>query len=162
MSKRPMLKPDRWEALLAAAADETALIGYCTLEPEDLDLVRAKTVPHNQLGLALQICLLKHRNRQWRHDEALPEAMVTFVAEQIDVSPDVLAEQSKQARGGLAGVEMPLVAARAGTGELPSHQPAEHRHRRIGQPLSSVLQFSVKVGFENSLIGLPCGSFRRG
>lgn len=28
--------------------------------------------------------------------------------------------------------------------------------------LSSVLQFSVKVGFETSLIGLPCASFRRG
>jgi hypothetical protein len=31
-----------------------------------------------------------------------------------------------------------------------------------GQRLSSVLQFSAKVGFENSLIGVPCGSFRRG
>ena len=28
--------------------------------------------------------------------------------------------------------------------------------------LSSVLQFSPKVGFENSLIGVPYGSFRRG
>ncbi len=28
--------------------------------------------------------------------------------------------------------------------------------------LSSVLQFSRKVGFENSLIGIPFGSFRRG
>jgi hypothetical protein len=28
--------------------------------------------------------------------------------------------------------------------------------------VSSVLQFSAKVGFENSLIGHPCGSFRRG
>jgi transposase len=29
-------------------------------------------------------------------------------------------------------------------------------------PLSSVLQFSAIVGFENSLIGPPFGSFRRG
>jgi hypothetical protein len=28
--------------------------------------------------------------------------------------------------------------------------------------LSSGLQFSLKVGFENSLIGVPFGSFRRG
>jgi hypothetical protein len=28
--------------------------------------------------------------------------------------------------------------------------------------LSSVLQFSLKVGLENSLIGISCGSFRRG
>ena len=28
--------------------------------------------------------------------------------------------------------------------------------------LSSVLQFSLKVGFENSLIGIPFGSFRQG
>lgn len=31
-----------------------------------------------------------------------------------------------------------------------------------GTELSSVLQFSLKVGFENSLIGIPFGSFRRG
>jgi TnpA family transposase/transposase/cell division inhibitor SulA len=37
---------------------------------------------------------------------------------------------------------------------------ARLRHRRFF--LSSVLQFSVKVGFEISRIGLPCGSFRRG
>jgi hypothetical protein len=31
-----------------------------------------------------------------------------------------------------------------------------------GRLLSSVLQFSAIVGFENSLIGPPFGSFRRG
>jgi hypothetical protein len=96
MPKRPLLKPDRWEALLSAAADEVALICHCTLEPADLDLVSAKTAPHNQLGLALQICLLKHRNRQSRHDEVFPEAMVAFVAEQIDVPPGVLADYGRR------------------------------------------------------------------
>jgi hypothetical protein len=96
MSKRPLLKPDRWAALLAAATNEAALIGHCTLEPADLDLIQAKTAPHNQLGLALQLCLLKHRNRQWRHDEALPEVMIAFVAEQIDVPPEVLADYGRR------------------------------------------------------------------
>ncbi|UAJ12667.1 hypothetical protein [Polymorphobacter megasporae] len=32
----------------------------------------------------------------------------------------------------------------------------------ILKEVSSVLQFSAKVGFENSLIGIPFGSFRRG
>ncbi|MGL4964065.1 MAG: Tn3 family transposase [Inquilinus sp.] len=96
MSKRPLLKTDRWAALLAAPVDEMALAGHCTLDPADLDLIRTKTASHNQLGLALQLCLLNHSGRQWRHDEVLPPAMVAFVAEQIDVSPDVLAEYAKR------------------------------------------------------------------
>ena len=96
MSKRPLLKPDRWAALLAMPTDEARLLRHCVLDPVDLDLIRTKTAPHNQLGLALQLCLLRHPGRQWRHDEVLPEAMVAFVAEQIDVSHNVLAEYAKR------------------------------------------------------------------
>ena len=40
--------------------------------------------------------------------------------------------------------------------------PAQMGYLLSGIDLSSVLQFSPKVGLENSLIGLPHGSFRRG
>ena len=36
------------------------------------------------------------------------------------------------------------------------------RVETLGDYLSLVLQFSAKVGFENSLVGIPFGSFRRG
>ncbi|MGF6227783.1 TnpA family transposase [Inquilinus ginsengisoli] len=96
MSRRPLLKSDRWNALLAVPTDEEGLIRHCTLDPADLDLVLAKRTPHNRLGLALQLCLMRHPGRAWIHDEVLPETMVAFVAEQIDVSPDVLAEYTKR------------------------------------------------------------------
>lgn len=53
MSKRPLLKADRWAALLAMPTDEEGLLQHSTLDSEDLDLIRTKTAPHNQLGLAL-------------------------------------------------------------------------------------------------------------
>lgn len=89
MSRRPLLKTDRWNALLAAPKEESELIRHCMLDSADLDFVMAKRTPHNRLGLALQLCLLRHPGRAWLHDEVLPEAMVAFVAEQIGVSPDV-------------------------------------------------------------------------
>ncbi|MGK9171127.1 DUF4158 domain-containing protein [Inquilinus limosus] len=92
MSRRPLLKADRWNALIAALKDERELIQHCTLDPADLDLVMVKRAPHNRLGLALQLCLMRHPGRAWLHDEVLPEAMVAFVAEQIGVCPEDLAE----------------------------------------------------------------------
>lgn len=58
MSRRPLLKADRWKALFAASKDERELIRHCTLDPADLDLVMVKRTPHNRLGLAVQLCLV--------------------------------------------------------------------------------------------------------
>jgi hypothetical protein len=42
------------------------------------------------------------------------------------------------------------------------YAPQPESDETLALLLSSVLQFSAKVGFENSLIGIPFGSFRRG
>ena len=96
LSRRPLLKLDRWNTLLAVPSDEDALIRYCTLDPTDLGFVMAKRASHNRLGLALQLCLMRHPGRAWLHDEALPIAMIAFVAEQIDVPPEVLADYGRR------------------------------------------------------------------
>ena len=46
--------------------------------------------------------------------------------------------------------------------DQPAAEAVAGRIRQAGRRVSSGLQFSPKVGFENSLIGVPFGSFGRG
>ncbi|ESZ08454.1 hypothetical protein X737_33410 [Mesorhizobium sp. L48C026A00] len=91
-----LLKADRWSALLGAPEDEETLIRHYTLSQSELDLIQAKTAAHNQLGLAVQLCLMRHLGRSWRHAEILPPALVEFVAEQIDVASAALVEYGRR------------------------------------------------------------------
>ena len=96
MAQRALLKADRWATLLGAPSDAETLIRHYTLGQADLDLIRAKTTAHNQLGLAIQLCLMRHLGRSWRHDEVLPAALVAFIAHQIDVPSMALRDYGRR------------------------------------------------------------------
>jgi TnpA family transposase len=98
MAQRPLLKADRWVALLGVPTDEEMLIRHYTLPQAELDLVQAKTAACNQLGLAIQLCLIRHIGRCWQYEEMLPAPMVAFVAEQIDVPTTMLAEYDRRSQ----------------------------------------------------------------
>ena len=63
MAYRPLLSADQWTSLLAAPADERTLIRYASLSGEDLDLILSKRGHRNQLGFAVQICLMRFPGR---------------------------------------------------------------------------------------------------
>ncbi len=48
--------------------------------------------PHNRLGFAIQLCALRYPGRLLRPGELIPAAPVAFVAEQLQVAPEVLAD----------------------------------------------------------------------
>jgi TnpA family transposase len=96
MAQRPLLKADRWAVLLGIPQDQQSLIEHYTLGRADLALVQTKTTSHNQLGLAIQIGIMRHLGRAWRPDDALPAALVSFVATQIDVDPAGIAEYRRR------------------------------------------------------------------
>jgi hypothetical protein len=56
--RRTLLKANRWATLLSAPSDEEPLIRQYTIGQADLDLIWAKTTAHNQLGLAVLLCLI--------------------------------------------------------------------------------------------------------
>jgi hypothetical protein len=124
MAQRPLLKADRWAALLGVPQDEETLIRHYTLSRDDLKLVHTKTTLHNQLGLAIQICLMRHLGRAWRQEEALPAALVTFVAEQVDVPLEVLREYPRR---GTSRREHAIVAQR----HLGFRHAARHDQRTV-------------------------------
>ena len=97
MPRRPLLTADQWSVFLDMSADEENLIRHCTLSRPDLDVIAAKRAAHNRLGLALQICFLRHLGRVLLPGEAPPAAMAVFVAEQVGVDPASLAEYRRRA-----------------------------------------------------------------
>jgi hypothetical protein len=76
--------------------DEESLIRHCTLGRAELDMIQAKRTQHNRLGLAIQLCFLRHLGRAILPDETPPASMVAFVAQQIDVNPSALAEYGRR------------------------------------------------------------------
>lgn len=69
MAQRPLLTSARWDGFLGAPTDEANLILHYTLGQAELDLIQTKTAAHSQLGLALQLCLMRHPGRVWRRLE---------------------------------------------------------------------------------------------
>jgi len=87
-------------ALFEPPADPRELVRYCTLTEADLAMVRRCRGASSRLGYALMLCYLRYPGRPLRTSERPPAALVSFVAEQIDVRPeaidDYLASQTRR------------------------------------------------------------------
>jgi TnpA family transposase len=99
LSRRPLLKANQWSALVDMPIDEESLIRHCTLGRAEMDLIQAKRTPHNRLGLAIQLCFLRHLGRAMLPGETPPAPMVAILAQQIGIDPGV----SPPARGSPRG-----------------------------------------------------------
>jgi len=79
------------EAQIAALFDppieQRELVRHYTLSATDLAMIRRSRGDHNRLGQALMLCYLRYPGRPLKADERPPEALLSFVAEQIDVLP---------------------------------------------------------------------------
>lgn len=87
MARREFLSPAQRLELLALPSAERELVRFYSLSTSDLAWVRKHRWEHNRLGFAVQLCFFKHPGRVWSTDEALPEAMLRFIARQVDASP---------------------------------------------------------------------------
>ena len=86
MPRRRALTEAQLDALLALPADEARLIRHWTLDAAD-----RRRGSHNQLGFALQLCAFRYPGRLLRPGEAIPDAALRFVADQLHVDPATLA-----------------------------------------------------------------------
>ena len=78
--------------MLALPTVEPDLIRHYTLSPADLAVIARRRRPHNRLGFALQLCALRYPGRLLRPGEVVPRDVLVFVADQLDLPPDVLAD----------------------------------------------------------------------
>lgn len=67
---------------------EEALARYA-LSPEDVAFAKAHRRSHNRLGFAIQLALVRDLGRPLRTGEVPPEAVVSVVADQLDIDPAV-------------------------------------------------------------------------
>jgi len=90
--RRAVLSEEQRAALLALPDTEAELVRYWTLSRDDLRTIVSRRRPHNRLGFAVQLCALRYPGRLLRPGELIPQRPLAFVADQIDVTPEVLAD----------------------------------------------------------------------
>ena len=163
MPRRAVLSERQRVALLALPDDEALLVRYWTLSDDDLAAIVRRRRPHNRLGFAVQLCALRYPGRLLRPGELISQRPLAFVAEQLDVPPDSLANyaargptryeqldslrelfgftpMSRPARADLQGWLVPLALTTTSGAELARLLFDELRRRRVIAPGISVVE----------------------
>ena len=96
MAQRGLLTEDERQLAFGVPRQEHLIIKHCTLSQDDLDLVLRTRGARNQLGFAVQLCLLRYPGFGLRLNEAPPREMLTFLASQLQVSPHVFEDYSRR------------------------------------------------------------------
>jgi FMN-dependent NADH-azoreductase len=73
MAQRGLLTEDERQLVFGVPRQEHLIIKHYTLNPDDLDLALRKRGARNQLGFAVQLCLLRHPGFGLRLNEAPSE-----------------------------------------------------------------------------------------
>ena len=92
MGRRQLLSPAIRESLFGIPFDRVSLGKYYVLSEADHRLIQTRRKSKNRLGLAIHISLLRHPGQGWRENQSLPNPLVNWLSDQIDVSPDALNE----------------------------------------------------------------------
>lgn len=77
--------------LLALPETEEEVVRHHSFDAGDLAAIGEARTPETRLGYALQLAVLRYPGRHLRRDEVLPAIMLDHVAEQINVSAELLA-----------------------------------------------------------------------
>lgn len=100
MRKHELLTEVERDQLLGIPTERDDIARLYTFEPADLHLIRLRRENRNRLGVALQLALFRHPAMTMAQilnsSTALPEELVTFVAEQLDLPVEALADYASR------------------------------------------------------------------
>ena len=96
MPWRNLLSPAQRIQVLALPTSLREYEQLYTLTPADLEFVAAHRTDANRLGVATQLCFLRHPGRAWTPAEIMPAAMLRFIALQVDAAPADLASYAER------------------------------------------------------------------
>jgi TnpA family transposase len=88
MKKHEILSPQSRAALFDPPAAAAAIVRHYTFSPEDLALIRQRRRKANKLGFAVHLAYLRYPGRIIGVDEAPPEDLLRFIADQIGVGSE--------------------------------------------------------------------------
>ena len=90
-------RPQRTQLFtLPERLDEHELIRHYTLSPDDLAFILLQREDHNRLGFAVQLGYLRVLGRPMVSGETIPYALLTYLAAQLHLSPQVFAGYAKR------------------------------------------------------------------
>lgn len=89
MPRRTVLSSSQRAVFEALPSVPDLLTRYYVLDEDELALISKCRRPHNRLGFALQLCLIKFPGRALRPEEEIPDSLVEFIAEQIGEESEV-------------------------------------------------------------------------
>jgi hypothetical protein len=93
---------------------------FYTLTPTDREFVAARRPPTNRLGIAVQLCFLRHPGRAWIPKEAVPFGILRYIASQIEVTTnnfEAYADRDETRREHLADLLVELRLRTLGGGD---------------------------------------------
>ena len=96
MPWRDLLSSAQRSQLLALPGSRREMEEVYTLTPADRDFIATHRTASNRLGVAVQLCFLRHPGRAWTPEETVPVPMLRFIAGQIGVPPSALAGYARR------------------------------------------------------------------
>ncbi len=97
MPRRNVLTARQRASLFDLPSDGASLLRHYTLADDDIEHIRLRRRPENQIGFALQLCAFRYPGRLLRPGELIPEALSSFVAAQIGLrTEDLLPYASRE------------------------------------------------------------------
>ena len=98
-SKSPvLLTPQERERLTGVPSNltEREIARHYTLSPQDLQAALRHRRPHNRLGFAVQLCMLRFPGRALTDLPDVPAPILVYIAEQVDVAPQAFLEYGRR------------------------------------------------------------------
>ena len=80
MPRRDLLSAAQRAQVMALPTSLGEYEDLYTLTPADQEFVGVHRTSANRLGVAVQLCFLRHPGRAWTPEETLPAAMLQFIA----------------------------------------------------------------------------------
>ena len=96
MARRQLLTEEERRALLGVPADPDALVRHFTLSQADQELVAGRRGDANRLGFAVQLALLRHPGTALAKLDQPPEALVDWMAAQLDIPASAFAAYARR------------------------------------------------------------------
>lgn len=87
VGRRRLISSTEAATLLGIATDEDSLIRHFTLDPADRLECELRRRPHNKLGFAVQLCILRETGRLLWDNEQPPVAVLNYLADQLGIDP---------------------------------------------------------------------------
>ena len=98
MARRDLLTGDERRALFGVPSDRGLLAKFYTVMPEYRPLIEARRGDANRLGFALHLALLQYPGFGLRHDEAVPDFLVRYIADQLGLRSGAMADYARRAQ----------------------------------------------------------------